>query len=340
MKTSDFAWCLSSFLSEYLPGRINASGNTIRSYGDAFKLFLTYCRDNENTAANRIAINDVLVGTIGRFLDWLEQGRGSGISSRNQRLAAIKSFFRYVQVERPQYIAVAQKVFSIKAKKAPSVYVNYIPVDSVKVLLAQPNQTTPGGRRDAAMLSLLYDTGARVQELVDLSVKDIRLDFPAKVRLYGKGRKAREVPVMEKTARLMKDYLEDQGRFRAVQGDSPLFCNKHGKRMTRAGVAYVLKKYRNEAEMESPDFISPVTPHTMRHSKAMHLLQAGINLFYIKDLLGHVDISTTEVYAHADIETKRNALEAVGNKQIPASTPIWAKDQDLLEWLDGFRKER
>jgi site-specific recombinase XerD len=283
-------------------------------------------------------INDAFVGTVGRFLDWLEQERGSSISSRNQRLAALKSFFRYVQVERPQYIAVAQKVFSIKAKKAPSVSVNYIPVESVKVLLAQPDQTTLSGRRDAAMLSLLYDTGARVQELVDISVKDIRLDFPAKVRLYGKGRKSREIPIMTKTADLMKDYLEDQKRFRTMQGDSPLFCNKCNKRMTRAGVAYVLNKYRNEAESKSPDFIGSVTPHTMRHSKAMHLLQAGINLFYIKDILGHVNVSTTEIYAHADIETKRDALEAVGNQQIPMSAPVWAKDQDLLEWLDSFKK--
>jgi site-specific recombinase XerD len=221
-------------------------------------------------------------------------------------------------------------------KKTHSAPVAFLTAESVRLLLEQPDTATSSGRRDMVLLSLLYDTGARVQELVDLSMKDLRLEHPAKVRLYGKGRKTRDVPLMDNTVALLGNYLGELKSKGRTIGDEPLFCNRSGKRMTRAGVSYILKKYFVQTKQLMAGLPDSISPHTMRHSKAMHLLQAGINIFYIKDLLGHADISSTEIYAHADIEMKREALSTIEGSQVPSSIPAWAKDENLLTWLQQF----
>lgn len=336
MKATDFAKCLSSFLTEYLPVRRNVSENTIKSYRDTFKLFLIFCRDVAGVKVERIGFSDINPKLIGNFLDWLAETRGCTISSCNQRLAALRSFFRYAQIEVPEHINLLQHALTVPMKKAPSVPVSYLNVESVRLLLKQPDAETVTGRRDMTLLSVLYDTGARVQELVDLSVKDLRLEHPAKARLNGKGRKTRDVPLMDGTVALLLNYLNERKSGNYVSGDAPLFCNRSGKRMTRSGISYVLKKYFDQAKQQMVGLPDSITPHAMRHSKAMHLLQAGINIFYIKDLLGHADISTTEIYAHADIEMKRTALATIDDSHVPKSVPAWAKDEDLLSWLQQF----
>ena len=201
-------------------------------------------------------------------------------------------------------------------------------------------QSLLSGRRDLAMLSLLYDTGARVQELVDLRIEDVRLSSPTVIRLTGKGRKSRLVPIMKPTENLLRQYMKEHDKDFAVYGGYPLFCNRVGKKLTRAGVTYILDKYisqaKNVGENSLPDSVSP---HCLRHSKAMHLLQSGVNLIYIRDLLGHADVSTTEVYARADEHLKRKALELA----YPSPTPVseataWQKNYDLLDWLKNLGK--
>lgn len=217
---------------------------------------------------------------------------------------------------------------------------SYLTLDGVKVLLEQPDAGTVSGRRDLTMLSLLYDTGARVQELVDLKMEDVRFSTPTVIRLTGKGNKARLVPIMAPTETLLRRYLEEHDSHYTANGGYPLFCNRMGQKLTRAGVTYILKKYlllaQHTGNASLPESISP---HCLRHSKAMHLLQSGVNLVYIRDLLGHADISTTEVYARADERFKREALE----KAYPSPTPVsettaWQKDDDLLGWLKNLGK--
>ena len=198
-----------------------------------------------------------------------------------------------------------------------------------------PDTTKMWGRRDLVLLCLLYDTGARVQEIIDLTIGDIRLESPATVKLTGKGRKRRTVPLMSQTTQLLKNYLEEQ-KLAEKEQSHPLFFNKQWNKLTRKGVAYILKKYvKQAAEVTSiPTF--NITPHVLRHTKAMHLLNAGVNMFYIRDILGHVDISTTEIYARVDAEKKRGILEKISNNSVTSNLPPWQKDQSLMNWLKGL----
>lgn len=238
----------------------------------------------------------------------------------------------------PEAAAQCQEVLAIRTAKAPEGQLNYLTVEGVAALLAQPDISTRAGRRDAAMLSLLYDSGARVQELVDLTIGDVRFISPATVKLTGKGRKTRIVPLLSGPESLLRVYMKDY-KLEQASSTHPLFCNRIGEKFTRAGIAYTLKKYADMARKTSPDLIpETVTPHCLRHSKAMHLLQANVNLIYIRDLLGHSEIKTTEIYARADTSLKRQALEKASllNQQI--QYPAWTDDDDLMIWLNSFGK--
>lgn len=181
------------------------------------------------------------------------------------------------------------------------------------------------------MLSLLYDTGARVQEIADLIVSDVRLEIPATVTLTGKGNKTRIVPLMTPTAKLIQQYISEMRLSDAAHRQYPLFTNRSGEKLTRAGITYVLKKYADQARIPHPEWIpSMISPHCLRHSNAMHLLQSGVNLVYIRDLLGHVSITTTEVYARADSEMKRKALEGAYANVTPSEMPVWQQNTNLL----------
>ena len=297
MKETDFARYLTQFLTVYLPGHLGSKKNTLLSYRDSFSLLLTYCRDVENLAPEKLIIRQIDRELILRFLKWLEEERHCKITTRNQRLAAIHSFFGFLMVEAPQYIEQCQKVLSIPMKKADKPPLMYLPLDAVKGLLEQPDRNIPHGRRDAVLLSLLYDTGARVQELVDLKVCDINLNDTVTIVLTGKGGKSRIVPVMKPTGELLRQYIEGNGLSHPARRRNPLFTNRGNQPLTRAGVTYILKKYAAQAQANGvKDISEEITPHWLRHSKAMHLLQSGVNLIYIRDLLGHSDVSTTEIY--------------------------------------------
>ena len=339
MKPTNLSKYITSFLSSYLPGLRNVSKNTIASYCDTFRLLLKYCRDFRKIPLERLSLINVNVDMITTFLNWLEENRGCSISTRNQRLAAIHSFFRYVQAEAPEYMLHCQKVLEVPFKKKGKPIMNYLTADDIKLILAQPNVTTSDGRRDLVLLCVLYDTGARVQEIADLVVRDIRLEYPAKIRLTGKGRKSREVPLLSRTASLLQNYLSEQKLTPIDKFDYPLFFNRQRTKLTRAGISYILDKYVQQAMTVSPLIQKTVSPHIFRHTKAMHLLQAGVNLFYIRDILGHVDIGTTEVYARADTEMKRTALEKVNQIESP-SVPSWTNDTDLLSWLKEYGKPK
>jgi len=333
MKPTDFSVHVTSFLTHYLAAQRNVSPNTIKAYRDVFTLLLRFCRDVQGIAPERLRLEQIDVAWVEAFLDYLERERKSAPRTRNHRLAALHAFFRYVQSEEPACMFQCQKILAIPLRRCARPTVTYLPKEELAEILVQPDLRTPGARRDTVLLSVLYDTGARVQELIDLSAGDVRLDPPAQLRLLGKGRKMRAVPLMGNTVQLLRDHLQETHLDRPEQFDKPLFRNARHQRLSRSGIRYILKKYLVRARSKRPSLDRKVSPHTLRHSKGMHLLQSGISLDMIRDFLGHVDVKTTEIYARANLEMKRNALEKINESSPVQTIPCWQQDKGLLDWL-------
>lgn len=334
MKPTNFAYHLSTYLAKYLPGKAGTSQNTIRSYRDTFTLLLRFCSQEKALKVEKITLEVLQKPLVEDFMTWLEVGRGCSISTRNQRLAAIHAFFRYVQMEDPGSLFLCQQILSIPMKRSAKASIQYLTLQAIKAILEAPDPSRFLGRRDIVLLSLMYDTGARVQEIADLTVADIRLDSPPTIKITGKGNKSRLVPLMTPTAKLLDQYLIGHDLQSAACGSYPLFQNRSREKLTRAGIAYILDKHVKKARHGHPELIpKTVSPHSFRHSKAMHLLQAGVNLVYIRDLLGHVSIKTTEIYARADSMAKRKALEKAYQSATQEQLPVWQKNQNLLRWL-------
>lgn len=335
MKTNDFPRILSDFLLKELPGIRNQSSNTIISYRDTYTRLLSYFRDVLDIKPEKLSISDLTVERIAEFLNWLERECNNSISTRNQRLAAIHSLFRYIQIQAPEYMFQCQQVLGIPYKKAGKPQVGYLSEDETKTLLAMPDTETRKGRRDQALLALLYDSGARVQELADLRVGDLRLEYPAQVKLTGKGRKTRSVPLMDKTATLLQNYISEQHLDSPSNFEHPLFFNSQRKKLSRQGIAYILKKYADACG------IKEISPHKIRHTKAMHLTEADVNPIFIRDFLGHVDLKVTEVYSKTSIKMKKAALDKMNSgKDVIPEKPIkdWTEDKSLLDWLNGLKR--
>jgi integrase/recombinase XerD len=333
---TDFAVCLRRFLTSHLAGLRGCSPNTVASYRDAFKLLIVYFRDERSIPPGKLTLDCVDTTAITGFLDWLETTRDSSASTRNQRLAAISSFCAWMQTEDPARMASYQDILAIPAKKQIRPNMHHLTVEQTRRLLAQPDRSTRQGRRDATLLATLYDTAARVQELADLTVRDIRLQPPALAALTGKGRKTRHVPLMSTTAAMLAAYLAEHRLDRPGHDDHPMFFNQHGTKLSRGGIAWIIGKYQTrtgDPQLTDAD----VSPHTLRHSKAMHLYEAGVPLPYIRDILGHVDLSTTEIYARASTEAKRRALEAAyPDANNDDDLPEWTHDPGLLDWLTSI----
>jgi len=339
MKPTDLAKHMTAFFSGYLPGVRNLSSNTILSYRDAFRLLLTYCRDCENIPTEKLRIAAVDDKLLIRFLDWLQQERGCSIATRNIRLAAIHSFFRYVQTQEPGLLLSCQLVLNVPFKKCPAPIIQHLTPEQTRDLLTAPGFSSRVGRRDTTLLSVLYDTGARVQELCDLIVRDVRLDSPAIISLTGKGGKTRHVPLVANTVKLLRAYMDENCLLINGNQDMPLFANQRKSKLTRGGVSHILQKYASNVRKNQPNFPEKPTPHCLRHSKAMHMYQAGVSLIYIRDILGHVDISTTDGYARADVESKRKLLEDVCPGLVPSDEQFdWSRNQSLLDYLNSLKK--
>ena len=312
------------------------SPNTCNSYRDAFKLILLYFQEEKGVPANSIELRMLNRNLVSDFLDWLEAQRKVSVTTRNQRLAAMKAFAHYVQYRNPEYLENCTDIITMRPKKHEKPVIPFLTEDELKALLAQPDPSTRHGLRDLTLLSLLYDSGARVQEITDLQLKDIRLTNPAMVTLTGKGRKARQVPLMKETCTLLDTYIRNFD-LNSEPLTAPLFFNKKGEALSRYGITYILKKYVSKAELDGS--ARKISPHGLRHTKAMHLLRAGVNMIYIRDFLGHVDISTTEVYARIDAEMKRKVFEEKVPNFTPNTTMPWEEDKDLLQWLTQFGKK-
>ncbi|MGH3514274.1 MAG: tyrosine-type recombinase/integrase [Mycobacterium sp.] len=329
---TDFAVFLRRFLTGHLAGLRGYSTNTIVSYRDAFKLLIYYFRDERSVPPERLTLELIDAAAITGFLEWLRTSRHNAASTSNQRLAAIDSFFSWMQSQDPARMACYQDILAIPASKHDRPAVAHLSVEQTRGLLALPDRSTRNGRRDAALLATLYDTAARVQELADLTVRDIRLDHPAMAALTGKGRKTRHVPIDANTTALLAAYLAERQLDRPDRDDHPVFCNQHRCKLSRGGIAWILRKYQTRAA--DPALANArLSPHILRHSRAMHLYDGGVPLPYIRDILGHVDLSTTEIYARASTEAKRKALEAVYADVVTTDLAEWNQDPELLSWL-------
>lgn len=334
-KQTSLPYIVSRFFTVYLPGERGFSEATIISYRDTFKQLLSFCKSHLGIHPDKLTVNDLSRNIIAEFLKFLE-AEGKTVSTQNQRLAAIKCFFGYIQYAFPEYLDVASGVLQMRMKKQPEPAVNYISVDGVACVLRQPDMNSHQGFRDTLMMTILYDSGARVSEITKIHIGDIRLPPPATIVLHGKGSKDRIVPLSTKTAELIGEYMKRKGLLTAMHRDKYLFTNRSGEQLTRAGVAYILRKYVEAARNENPDLIpEKFSPHCMRHSKAMHLLQAGVAIIYIRDFLGHESVKTTEVYAKADGKSKRAALEAAYSAALDTELPAqsWNDDASLMKFL-------
>lgn len=341
MKNKNFQYYLSHFLAKEMPVNRNNSTNTISSYATTFRLFLEFMNEVKGIKPNDINLSDITRDNVIDFLNWLENTRKVQANSRNVRLAAFRSFVSYLQIEDVEHIYVYQKILSIKKKKCSDNEVLWISKEQMKLLLNSPNTETKDGFKDKVMLTVLYDTGARVDELIHLKLIDIHLDKPASIKIKGKGNKMRIVPIMGNTVELLKKYIKDNNLNQRQFEDHPyLFQNRSGNPYTRAGISYIIDKYLDIANLKyNANITVNMHPHVFRHSKAVHLLEAGIELIYIRDYLGHSSIKTTEIYAKVCTQNKLDALEKVYENLSQTSEKDWTNNQDLMDWLTHLSKK-
>jgi site-specific recombinase XerD len=339
MKQTNFAKWLTGFLSEYLPGERGCSINTVKAYRDTMLLFLIYMKSKHDKPADRLDFKDITQEKIVSFLEWLEQERTCSISTRNARLAAIHSFFKYLQYKVPEQLAEWQRILQIRNKKVSRPTITYLTAEGLKLFFQQPNTDTKRGRRDLALIYLLFESGARVQELIDMTPSRVTFGSPSLLRITGKGNKSRIVPISDQAATLLRSYMIENNLLESYANEYPLFGSKIRCKFTRMGITSIVKKYANKARKIKPSLIpSSLTPHSMRHSKAMILQKAGVNIVSIRDLLGHVSVTTTEIYVRINNQQKIAAIKHTALSNNENEYPSWQKDKGLLVWLESLGK--
>jgi len=330
------ARALRAFFGEFLPELRGVSRHTVLSYRDTFTLLPRFLAESRHCEVIALDLEAISPESVLAFLNHLEQGRHNKTSSRNVRLAAIHAFFRYVATHAPERLEQAQRILGVPFKRTQTRPINYLEEEEIRAVLGGVNRTTQAGCRDYALLALFFNTGARVQEIVDLNAAELQLDSPPQVTLFGKGRKTRICPLWPQTAEVLKQYTS------LIQLDihshAPLFCNQRGERLTRFGVRYILAKYCRAGVAQCPSLAHKrLHPHSARHSTAMFLLKSGVDLVNISHWLGHASTKSTNRYATADLEMKRQAIAqagTIGSSLTPTNS--WRQDASVLEWLKSL----
>jgi site-specific recombinase XerD len=336
---TDFAKHLSLFMTVYLINERGLSPNSVQSYRDAMVLFLEYMLKKYGIRADRLDYADITYERVEGWLEWLENARGCCASTRNQRLALLRSFFKYLMYKHPDRISEWQCMMSISNKKSTKKNMKYLTADGIRLFLEQPDQTTEKGYRDIVMLTLAIDSGARVQELLDLTPSSFNPGKISTLRIYGKGRKVRTVPLSSKCAKMLKQYMRRLHLDSPEANMYPLFGNGHHSKLTRTAVTAIVKKYASKARIINSQLIPDhLSPHSLRHTKGMLLQEADVSIFCIRDFLGHSSIKTTEIYARASIRQKKEALEKTSVTPYNDVKTSWQKDKKLLEWLKELGK--
>jgi len=318
---------LQRYFCEYLISQRDLSPRTISSYRDTFRLLLAFLERRYRIKPDRVCVDDLDASKVLTFLDDLERRRGNTPRTRNNRRAAIRSFLRFAAAD-PVLLPVAQRVLAIPAKRFERASVGYLTREQIQTILDSPDVTTPSGQRDRVLLMLLYNTGARVSELAGLRIQDVSLDSRRSVQIHGKGRKNRFVPLWRETVKMLRSWL------RQLNGppDSPLLPNARGNPMTRSGIAQRLKVAVNRATSKDSTLQAVrISPHTIRHTTAMHLLQAGNELPVIAMWLGHETTQTTHQYLDADLESKKRALAYLKPPRVRRSSR--SRTEDIVKFL-------
>jgi site-specific recombinase XerD len=333
MNPMPFPLLLHAFFHDWLVKQRNVSHHTVLSYRDSWRLFLRFVAAQKAKSVAKLGLIDLTAAEVVAFLNDIEQVRQSSIGTRNCRLAALHSFFTFVADHEPLAALQCAEILRVPVKQTCKPEVCYLEEEEIIAILAQPDRSRIEGERDHVLLAVLYNTGARIQEALNLSLQTLRLESPFHARLFGKGRKERLCPLWPETVALLKALLKKQPH----EEREPIFLNRYKQPLTAAGVRFKLKQYVAAASKKVPSLIGKrVHPHTFRHATAVSLVRAQVDVTVIRSWLGHASLDTTNIYARADLETKRRALEKVDASARPGKPPRWKREVELLQWLDSL----
>jgi site-specific recombinase XerD len=325
---------LGKYFSDHLPGVCGVSAHTIHSYRDSLVLFLRFLTSQRKGRGHDLDIEDIEPDHIIAFLAHLEEVRKNSVTTRNVRLAAIHAFFRYVGTYHPEHLNRVQRILGIPFKRARQRVIEYLERDEIEAVLSGINRASRDGRRDYVLLATMFNTGARVQEIIDLRARDLQLIRPFQIRVFGKGRKERFCPLWPQTAQVLRDHCEECHL--DLRSDARVFLNHRGQPLTRFGVRYLLAKHLNRVRTDVSTLKRKrLHPHSMRHSTAVALLNSGVDLTAISQWLGHSSPNTTNRYATINLEIKRRVISKV--KPVTSrARASWRRDQSILEWLESL----
>jgi len=328
------------FFENHVANEKGLRPNTVASYATCIKLLLNFASKRLEVTFDKLDVASIDAELILEFLDDLEKNQGNVPRTRNQRLSVIKTFFRFLALQDPLLTQHCERICAIKAKKTEHQVIETLTLDEVQAFIDATNPTTLSGARDQALFTFLYDTAGRVQEVVDVNVADLRLEAPSQVTLTGKGQKERVLPLRDDTVKALRHYLH----LRNINGrdHERLFLNARGAPLTRHGINYIVEKYRAKAAERHPSLDSKhVSPHTFRHTAALHMIQAGVTIERARELLGHAQLQTTSLYFDINVEMKREALDKckMPNAQTttPSEAPQW-RESEILEFLDSLAR--
>jgi integrase/recombinase XerD len=327
-----------AFFERHLKAEKGLSPSSVRSYRDSLRLLLAYVAGQRRRQITRLVIEDLTADRVREFLGHLEAERGNHIRTRNQRLAALHTFFAYLAGQAPEVLAEAERVAAIPMKRVPPPGTQFLERDEIEALFSGMPTEGHSALRDRALLLFLYNTGARVQEVADLVVGNLVLEPQPRVHLRGKGDKWRTCPLWPETARLLRDLLAASSG--SAPSSRPIFASRHGAPLTRFGIYKLVRRHTAALGTGQGNVPRRVSPHVLRHTTAVHLLEAGVEVNVIRGWLGHVSLDTTNRYAEINIRMKEAALlacapPASASAQFPRR-PVWRDDTSLLSWLESL----
>jgi len=328
-----------SFFEDHLKVQKGLRPASVKSYRDALLLFLHFIAKDSHHKISRLLLTELTYERVIHFLKDLEESRGNGVSTRNQRLAALHVFFEYVVSRVPEMLAESERVATIPSKRTQPPETHFLEREDIQALFATLPTNGHASLRNRTLLMFLYNTGARVQEVADLHVENLELDTTPRVRLHGKGDKWRLCPLWEETASLLRVLLAE--RTAKLLPDSPVFASQQGRAMTRFGIYKIVRRLTGQLSKTRTNGIAiNVSPHVFRHTTAMHLMEAGVEVNVIRSWLGHVSLATTNRYAEISIQAKEKALQAceppLSVSEVSPRKPVWRDDQTLLNWLENL----
>ena len=336
--THSIARFVQRFFHDYLAAQRGLSKNTIMSYRDCLKLFFLFVSEQTGKHVDKLRVEDFDEKLTVHFLNDLEKTRSNSTQTRNNRLAALRTFFRYVAGQEPTVMARCHRICEIPLKRTKHKKMDYLEDKETSALLKSVDQTSRNGLRDYALLMFFYNTGARVQEVADVQIDDLRLQTPFQVKLTGKGNKERICLLWPETVDALENYIQNRGT--DASKEPTLFLNANGYPLTRFGIRYIVLQYGDKAAKKCPSLKSKkVNPHIIRHTTAMHLLQSGCDISVVKDWLGHADLNTTHAYVEIDMKMKRKALQSCEPPKVKTAKcrPKW-QEPAILHWLDELTK--